>query len=965
MNRKIVGIILFFLFLASPQFTFSQQKTSEDAWLFAYFTNKNNNKNGLHLAWSEDGYNWKSIGDEYSFLRNDYGNWSTEKKLRDPFVMLGKDGRYHLLWTINWNIDIIGHASTTDFIHWSRQDYIPVMNGFEVRNTWASEMIYDDENKQYIIYWASTIKENGVWKTEQGKDYDNRMYYTTTKDFKSFTPAKIFFDPGHNVIDATIEKKGDTYYMIYKDETEVPKPHKNLLVATSKNAEGSYKRVSEKTFSPDWVEGPAVVSLNDGSYLVYMDSYRQNKYLAQRTFDFKTFEDVSDKITMPRDARHGSFVKVSKSFVDTLIATQQRIAQQRLDDSGGIPPVFPSKPVMANWKINARDSNPISNTLIGVFFEDINYAADGGLYAELVQNRGFEYAMGDVAGRDSTWNATKAWEFNSSEPDGKFEIRTENPIHPNNPHYASIAVLRNNRNVRLINNGFDGIPVKAGEKYDFSFFVRSPSIKQVAVQLIGEDNTVIGETMVRNIGASWKKIELVLTANKTDEDARLAIVLNRNGIINVDMVSLFPQKTFKNRKNGLRADLAQAIADIKPKFMRFPGGCLVHGDGLENMYRWKNTVGPLESRVPQRNIWNYHQTAGLGYFEYFQFCEDIGAEPVPVVPAGVCCQNSRHRGQEGLPMCDMHDYAREVIDLVEFANGDATTKWGKVRAEMGHPKPFNLKYVGVGNEDLISDIFEERFRLIYNVMKEAHPEITVIGTVGPFHDGTDYTEGWKIANDMYLEMVDEHYYENPNWFINHQDFYDKYERNATKVYLGEYASRGNTLFNALAEAAYMTALERNGDVVHMASYAPLLARDGHTQWNPDLIYFNKTEVKPTINYYVQKLFGTHAGETYFNSTLALSDTTLTVQRRVAVSAVEDKTTGDVILKCVNILPVEVILKPNFVNFDDFEPAAEKIILSGSLDSKTAKPQLTTVPFSPFATLRLEPNSLTVIQLKKK
>ena len=439
------------------------------------------------------------------------------------------------------------------------------------------------------------------------------------------------------------------------------------------------------------------------------------------------------------------------------------------------------------------------------------------------------------------------------------------------------------------------------------------------------------------------------------------------------MISLFPEKTFMNRPNGLRADLAQAIADIHPRFIRFPGGCVAHGDGLDNMYRWKNTIGPLEARKPQRNLWGYHQTAGLGYFEYFRFCEDIGAEPVPVVAAGVPCQNSActHRGggqQGGIPMCEMDDYVQEILDLIEYANGDVKTEWGKKRAEAGHPKPFNLKYIGIGNEDLITDIFEERFTMLFNAVKEKHPEITVIGTVGPYSEGTDYEEGWELANKLNIPMVDEHYYQKPGWFIHNQDYYDKYDRSKSKVYLGEYAAhlpgRPNNLETALSEALYMTALERNGDVVHMTSYAPLLAKEGHTQWNPDLIYFNNEEVKPTVGYYVQQLYGQHAGDEYLNSRVILPEENDAMQKRIASSVVRDSRSNDLIVKLVNLLPVPTQTSVLLKDIPVVEETATLTTLSGKPDDKQAKPVTTTIRVSNDFDIDLPAYSFTVIRIKQ-
>ena len=401
----------------------------------------------------------------------------------------------------------------------------------------------------------------------------------------------------------------------------------------------------------------------------------------------------------------------------------------------------------------------------------------------------------------------------------------------------------------------------------------------------------------------------MLRAGESADEAVLVVEPMTAGGYDVDMVSLFPERTFRGRKNGLRADLAQAIADIRPRFVRFPGGCVAHGQGLDNIYRWKNTIGPLYSRKPMNNLWGYHQTMGLGFFEYFQFCEDIGAEPLPVIAAGVPCQNTNAvqgellgGGQQGgIPMDEMDEYIQDILDLVDYANADPrTNKWAKMRAESGHPAPFNLKYLGIGNEDQITDVFAERFKMIYEAVKKRHPEITVIGTVGPFYEGTDYEEGWRLADSLALPMVDEHYYNSPGWFIYNQDFYDRYDRNKSKVYLGEYAAhlpgRPNNVETALAEAVYLTSVERNGDVVSMASYAPLLAKKGHTQWNPDMIYFDNKEVTPTVGYYVQQLFASNSGDEYLPADVKTDNNRKDVRSRIASSVVRDGNTGDVIVK---------------------------------------------------------------------
>ncbi|MDR2813850.1 MAG: carbohydrate binding domain-containing protein [Prevotellaceae bacterium] len=652
------------------------------------------------------------------------------------------------------------------------------------------------------------------------------------------------------------------------------------------------------------------------------------------------------------EQQFGTVRKVHRSVSTALINAQlvaahrQKLyAENAKDDAvrfAGLQPVD----ISVIPDVSARKK--ISDKLIGVFFEDINYAADGGLYAELVQNRDFEYDPSDKEGRDKNWNHLTAWRTTSEKC--TLDIDTVLPIHPNNRHYAA---LRTDGAGGLTNSGFDGVSVKAGEKYVFSVFARSPEAQKgaVAVRLSDKNGNAIGEARTKKITAEWKKYEVTLLADKTVPDAQLTVAPQLSGRVDLDMVSLFPQSTFKGRKNGLRADLAQAIADIHPRFVRFPGGCVAHGDGLENMYRWKNTVGALESRKPQRNLWGYRQTAGLGYYEYFQLCEDIGAEPLPVLAAGVPCQNSgTHRAhplggqQGGVPMDEMDEYVQEILDLIEWANGDAKTRWGRVRAEAGHPKPFNLKYVGIGNEDLISDIFEARFTMIFRAIKAKYPEITVIGTVGPSAEGTDYEEGWKIASQLGVPMVDEHYYQPPGWFVHNQEYYDRYDRSKPKVYLGEYAAhlpgRPNNIETALAEALHVINMERNGDVVSMASYAPLLAKDGHTQWNPNLIYFNNTEVKPTAGYYVQLLCGQNSGDEYIPAQINLSSNREDVRKRIACSLVRDTKSGDLIVKLVNLLPVEVSYELKIANYEYGKVV--KTVLHGSPDDKTAKPETETI-----------------------
>jgi alpha-L-arabinofuranosidase len=356
------------------------------------------------------------------------------------------------------------------------------------------------------------------------------------------------------------------------------------------------------------------------------------------------------------------------------------------------------------------------------------------------------------------------------------------------------------------------------------------------------------------------------------------------------------------------------------------------------MYRWKNTVGPVEQRTEQKNIWNYHQTAGLGFLEYFEFCEDIGAKPVPIVAAGVSCQNSGgtwrigSTGQKGIPIDEMQQYIQDVLDLIEYANGPVSSVWGAKRAAAGHPEPFHLEYIGIGNEDKQTDAFRQRFDMIYAAVHKQYPGITIIGTVGPSPAGDDYQLGWRFADSLSVAMVDEHYYEKPEWFLSNGQRYDRYDRKKSKVYVGEYASWGNTLYNALAEGAYMTSLERNGDVVHMASYAPLLANIHHTSWNPNLIYFSNTAVFKTVNYYVQQLFASNGGDRYYAGVI----TTGVKDTAVAASCVKDSRTGDIILKVVHAGPGDLQASVDLTRFAKTAVRAGRTVLTGAPEAKNTK-----------------------------
>lgn len=491
-------------------------------------------------------------------------------------------------------------------------------------------------------------------------------------------------------------------------------------------------------------------------------------------------------------------------------------------------------------------------TLHGLFFEDINYGADGGLYAELVQNRSFEHR-----------EALYAWsQITRGAAEGKIAISNETPLNATNPSFLHLQVSKPGDGVGAVNSGFDGIALRQGDTYLCSVYARRTAGKKATLKIQLEDASgrILATERLTGIGTAWQKYEFKLKSAATEPKARLVVLATELGSVDVDMVSLFPEKTFKSRRNGLRADLAQSLANVKPGFLRFPGGCIVEGKDFGNMYRWKDTIGDVAERKENWNVWQdknspqYSQTYGLGFFEYFQFCEDIDAEPLPVLNCGMTCQA---RQGVPVPLDQLAPFVQDALDLIEFANGPVTSKWGAKRAAMGHPKPFGMKYLGVGNEQWLQDYFD-RYAIFHQALKAKHPEIKLITTAGP--QANDFL--WRFAWDKFksgtpADIVDEHYYRPPQWFLEQNDRYDSYDRKGPKIFVGEYAAhdanRRNNLRAAISEAAFATSLWRNADVVAMSSYAPLLAHIDHAQWWPNLIWFDNSRVSLSPNYHVQAM----------------------------------------------------------------------------------------------------------------
>ena len=516
--------------------------------------------------------------------------------------------------------------------------------------------------------------------------------------------------------------------------------------------------------------------------------------------------------------------------------------------------------------VNTKKETAPLGDLYGLFFEDINHSADGGLYAELIRNRGFEFCEID----DPSYDHLTAWEkIIPKDCVGSIMIQSAHPVSRKNPHYLVLDAVEPEEGIGVKNAGFNGgLPLEAGKEYDFSIWLSCdgrPARGRITLE--AEDGRAYCEKILDVTSRKWEKRELTFTAPETDYKAYLAVRLITEGRIYADNVSLFPRDTFKGRKNGLRKDLAQLLADMKPKFLRFPGGCLVHDGSIneedhDSLYRWKNTIGDTKDRPSRKSNWGYNQSLGLGYYEYFLLCEDIGAKPLPVLPAGY---DPHH--QRCVPTEQLDEWINDALDLIEFANGDTNTKWGHIRCELGHEKPFGLEYLGIGNEE-VGDGFFERYPYFHKAIKEKYPEIKLINSAGPFVGGGEFRKGWRSAAVNGSELIDEHYYLAPEWFIANHHHYDRLPPfTNTRVFLGEYASWGNTFYNALAEASYMIGLERNAERVGLACYAPLFANVDYVNWKPDMIWFDSHRTMTTPNYHVQKLFMANQGEVGLESSI--------------------------------------------------------------------------------------------------
>jgi alpha-L-arabinofuranosidase len=582
----------------------------------------------------------------------------------------------------------------------------------------------------------------------------------------------------------------------------------------------------------------------------------------------------------------------------------------------------------------------VSPTMWGVFFEDINMGADGGIYAELVKNRSFEF-----------FKPLMGWTLHRKQAvEGDLLVINRQGENSSNPRFLRVTARNTPKGeLGMTNEGFRGMGIKKGMQYDFSVMYRQqkPGIN-IHAELLNAAGEVIGATVLepKSTGADWQKQQVSFAAAATEPKAKLRLWFEGEGVIDLDMISLFPQDTWKGRPGGLRADMVQMLADMKPGFLRFPGGCIVEGYDLSQRYEWKKTVGPVENRQLKINRWNfefahrpapdYFQTFGLGFFEYFQLAEDIGAEPVPILNAGMACQ---FNSGEVVPLEELDPYVQDALDLIEFANGDTTTTWGKLRAEMGHPAPFNLKMLGIGNENW-GPQYMERLDIFTKAIKEKYPHIQLITSAGtdpnfkPFsEEGFAYLD--KELRKRNADIIDEHYYRRPEWFLQNANRYDSYPRNGPKIFAGEYAAQSengaspsnrNNLMTALSEAAFLTGLERNADVVTMASYAPLFAHVDGWQWSPDLIWVNNLQTFGTPNYYVQKLFALNKGTKVVPITA--SNEVVAGKDSLYASAVIDENAGELIIKLVNVSRHPQMTSILLEGLKSAVPDAKRIVMQG-------------------------------------
>ncbi|MBO0608945.1 alpha-L-arabinofuranosidase C-terminal domain-containing protein [Myceligenerans salitolerans] len=858
-------------------------------YFFPYFTGEST-ADGETVSFAvsngPDPLDWTTLNDDAPVLTSDLGT----EGLRDPFVIRKADGSGFVVLATDLKIHgggNFGDAQETgsrsimiwespDLVNWSEQREV-VLAPENAGNLWAPEAFYDADAGEYVVYWASALYPDDVAPSDRDiRTSYQRMLYATTTDFVTFSEPRVWIDErrgdGLGMIDSTIAEEDGVYHRLTKDESYMGMRQESStdLRLTQGVSDGdgwdlTAERIGFGEPNP-WGgeftggEGPTMFpSLTDDRWFLLQDqpSYHGGQgYMLFETDDLGSGEWRANlDAELPASPRHGSVIPITAEERDGLLAAYP-----------------PASPAVTEHTLTIDADAPrteMSDDLYGVFYEDINYAADGGLYAELVRNRSFEFAPTDNA----SFTGMTAWDVVEG-AGGTVEVASERDEWLNDSNRAYLQIEADGPGVGVRNEGYNsGFAIEKGGRYDFSMFVRSDARQRLTVSLESADGTTTyAEKTIRvNDRDRWREVRTKLRANATVDDARLVVTGGAAGTLRLDMVSLFPRDTWVGPVNGrsvLREDLAQLVADLEPSFLRFPGGCVTNvgtfdtylesdGQDRRRTYQWKETIGPVEERPTNWNFWGYNQSYGLGYLEYFEFAEDLGATPLPVLSVG-----ANGCGSQIPEMTDderIDRWVQDTVDLIEFANGDVDTEWGAVRAELGHPEPFGLEYIGLGNEEN-TRTFEANFPRFRDAIEERYPDVTVISNSGPDDAGARFDELWAFNREQGVEMVDEHYYNDPAWFLANDDRYDSYDRNGPHVFLGEYASRGNQWRNALAEAAYMTGIERNSDLVELASYAPMFANEDYVQWSPDMMWFDNDESWGSTSYWTQQMFMTNTGD---------------------------------------------------------------------------------------------------------
>lgn len=859
-------------------------------YFFPYFTGEQGGGETISMAVSDgpDPLNWTTLNGGEPVLTSNLGTGG----LRDPFVMRKQDGSGFVMLATDLQIaggGNFGDAQETgsrkimiwessDLVNWSEQREV-VLAPENAGNLWAPEAFYDAEAGEYVVFWASALYPADVPPEQRdiATSYQ-RMMYATTQDFVNFSEPRVWIDEkrgdGLGMIDSTIAYEDGVYHRITKDESYMAMRQESStdLQRTQGVSDGdgwdlTGERIGVGEPNP-WGgtftngEGPTMFpSLTDDRWFMLQDqpSYHGGQgYMLFETNDLAAGQwSANLDATLPASPRHGSVIPITEEERQGLLAAYPEAEPAVTEHSLSIDA--------------AAERTEMSDDLYGVFYEDINYAADGGLYAELVRNRSFEFAETDNA----EFTGMTAWDTVERGSAGTaVVVDDDREGWLNDSNRAYLQVDADGPGVGVRNASYnEGVALTEGGKYDFSLFARTASAQELTVSLESADGTTTYASEKINVNGTdeWRRYKAKLDANATVDDARLVVTGGAAGTLRVDMVSLFPRDTWKGEVNGrsvLRKDLAQKVADLEPSFLRFPGGCVTNvgtfdtylesdGQDRRRTYQWKETIGPVEERPTNWNFWGYNQSYGLGYLEYFEFAEDLGATPLPVLSVG-----ANGCGSDIPEMTDderIDRWVQDTVDLIEFANGDADTEWGAKRAELGHPEPFGLEYIGLGNEEN-TRTFEANFPRFRDAIEERYPDVTVISNSGPDDAGARFDELWEFNRDQGVEMVDEHYYNDPSWFLSNNDRYDSYDRSGPHVFLGEYASRGNTWANALSEASYMTGLERNADVVELASYAPMFANEDYVQWSPDMMWFDNDESWGSTSYWTQQMFMTNTGD---------------------------------------------------------------------------------------------------------